>query len=51
MVHFPALPGSPLYDEKKGLEFIYNSIEKDLINLQKAGVDAVLFGNENDRPY
>ena len=51
MVHFPALPGSPLYDEKKGLDFIYNSIEKDLINLQIAGVDAVMFGNENDRPY
>ena len=51
MVHFPALPGSPLYDEKKGLDFIYKSIEKDLINLQKAGVDAVMFGNENDRPY
>ena len=51
MVHFPALPGSPLYDEKKGLHFIYQSVEKDLINLQKAGVDAVMFGNENDRPY
>ena len=51
MVHFPALPGSPLYDEKKGLNFIYESIEADLINLQKAGVDAVMFGNENDRPY
>ena len=48
---FPALPGSPLYDEKKGLHFIYQSVEKDLINLQKAGVDAVMFGNENDRPY
>ena len=51
MVHFPALPGSPLYDEKKGLDFVYQSIEKDLMNLQKAGVDAVMFGNENDRPY
>ena len=36
---------------KKGLHFIYQSVEKDLINLQKAGVDAVMFGNENDRPY
>ena len=51
MVHFPALPGSPLYNDKKGLDFIYQSIEKDLTNLQKAGVDAVMFGNENDRPY
>ena len=37
--------------KKKGLHFIYQSVEKDLINLQKAGVDAVMFGNENDRPY
>ena len=51
MVHFPALPGSPLYDEKKGLGFILNSINSDLKNLQNAGVDAVMFGNENDRPY
>ena len=51
MVHFPALPGTPLYDEKKGLNYIYKSIEADLINLQKADVDAVMFGNENDRPY
>ena len=51
MVHFPALPGTPLYDEKKGLDFILNSINSDLKNLQNAGVDAVMFGNENDRPY
>lgn len=51
MVHFPALPGSPLYNEKLGLDFIIDSIAKDLINLQNAGVDAVMFGNENDRPY
>ena len=25
MVHFPALPGSPLYDEKKGLELLPGS--------------------------
>ena len=30
MVHFPALPGSPLYDEKKGLDFVYQSIEKSV---------------------
>ena len=51
MVHFPALPGSPMYDEKKGLDFIFHSIRSDLKNLQDAGVDAVMFGNENDRPY
>ncbi len=51
MVHFPALPGSPLYSKDKGIEFIIESAQKDLIALQKAGVDAVMFGNENDRPY
>ena len=51
MVHFPALPGSPLYDEKKGLEYILNSIQADVKHLQNAGVDAIMFGNENDRPY
>ena len=51
MVHFPALPGSPLYDPKFGLDYILESTEKDLLALQNAGVDAVMFGNENDRPY
>ena len=51
MVHFPALPGSPLYDEKKGLKYILNSIQADVKHLQNAGVDAIMFGNENDRPY
>ena len=51
MVHLPALPGSPLYDSKLGLDHIIQVAEKDLISLQEAGVDAVMFGNENDRPY
>ena len=51
MVHFPALPGSPLYNDKLGIDYILESAEKDLIALQDAGVDAVMFGNENDRPY
>ena len=51
MVHLPALPGSPLYDSKLGLDHIIQVAEKDLTSLQDAGVDAVMFGNENDRPY
>ncbi|MDQ6435003.1 BtpA/SgcQ family protein [Mesorhizobium sp. LHD-90] len=51
MVHFGALPGSPLYDAKGGLEALIDGVTKDLGALQKAGVDAVMFGNENDRPY
>ena len=51
MVHFPALPGSPLYNSKLGLDYIIDCAEKDLLALQDAGVDAIMFGNENDRPY
>lgn len=51
MVHLGALPGSPLYDAAKGIEGIVAAARADLQALQAAGVDAVMFGNENDRPY
>jgi hypothetical protein len=51
MVHFGALPGSPLYDAEAGIEGLVDGIRNDLRALQVAGVDAVMFGNENDRPY
>ncbi len=51
MVHFGALPGSPLYDSDAGLAGIVEGARKDLLALQAAGFDAVMFGNENDRPY
>lgn len=51
MVHFGALPGSPLYDPKSGVEGLIDGVSKDLDALQAAGVDAIMFGNENDRPY
>jgi uncharacterized protein len=51
MVHLGALPGSPLYDQSGGIEAILEGARRDLSALQKAGVDAVMFGNENDRPY
>jgi len=51
MIHLPALHGSPLYDPKLGLNYIIESAQRDLEALQDADVDAVLFGNENDRPY
>jgi uncharacterized protein len=41
MVHLAASPGTPLYDAARGVEGI----------LAAARVDAVMFGNENDRPY
>lgn len=51
MVHFGALPGAPLYDADAGLNGLLAGVRADLAALQDAGVDAVMFGNENDRPY
>ncbi len=51
MVHLGALPGTPLYDAKSGLGGIVEAARADLLALQAAGFDAVMFGNENDRPY
>lgn len=51
MVHLPPLPGSPLYDPNGGMRKIVDSCAKDIEALQGGGVDAVMFGNEGDRPY
>ncbi len=51
MVHFPPLPGSPLYENSKGMDYILERIKHDVNALQNGGVDAVMFCNENDRPY
>jgi membrane complex biogenesis BtpA family protein len=51
MVHLPALPGMPLYDAAGGMDAIIASAARDLAALQDGGVDGVMFGNENDRPY
>ena len=51
MVHLGALPGTPLHDEGRGVEGIVEDARADLRALQAAGFDAVMFGNENDRPY
>ena len=51
MVHLGALPGSPLHDAEAGLARLVEGARKDLKALQAAGFDAVMFGNENDRPY
>jgi membrane complex biogenesis BtpA family protein len=48
MVHIGALPGTPLFDPALDL---VAAARKDLLALQSAGFDAVMFGNENDRPY
>lgn len=51
MIHLPPLPGSRDYDESGGMAKIVASARRDLRILQEAGVDGVLFCNENDRPY
>ena len=51
MVHLGASPGAPLFDPHAGVEGIVECARKDLKALQAAGFDAVMFGNENDRPY
>ncbi len=51
MVHFQALPGTPLFDDAGGMDSLIAQADRDLAALQSAGVDAVMFGNENDRPY
>ncbi len=51
MVHLRASPGAPLFDSEAGIEGIVEGARKDLKALQAAGFDAVMFGNENDRPY
>jgi len=48
MVHIGALPGTPLYNPELDL---VEAARADLLALQSAGFDAVMFGNENDRPY
>lgn len=51
MAHVPPLPGTPLYDATKGVEGLIESIRGDVDALQSGGIDAVMFCNENDRPY
>lgn len=48
MVHLGAMPGTPLFDPNVDL---LAAARADLLALQDAGFDAVMFGNENDRPY
>ena len=51
MVHIGALPGTPLYDLDGGMSKLVDNAASDAEKLQAGGVDAVMFGNENDRPY
>lgn len=51
MSHLGALPGRPRHDVPGGLRAIVDGVRRDVDALQSAGVDALLFCNENDIPY
>lgn len=51
MAHFPALPGTPRYDPKQGIEGMLEVMQRDVQLLLAGGVDAIMFCNEDDRPY
>jgi membrane complex biogenesis BtpA family protein len=51
MAHVPPLLGTPLYDEKKGIQGLIDHVHRDTELLLEAGFDAILFCNEGDRPY
>lgn len=51
MAHIPALPGTPRYEETGGVEALVESVRPDVEHLLAGGVDAIMFCNEDDRPY
>jgi membrane complex biogenesis BtpA family protein len=51
MLHFPGLPGRPRHNREFGRSHLVDVVGHDLETLQGAGVDGVLFCNENDIPY
>jgi membrane complex biogenesis BtpA family protein len=51
MAHIGALPGAPQYDRDGGVEKLIAQVLADVARLQDGGIDAIMFGNEFDRPY
>ena len=51
MAHLPALPGTPLYERAEGVAGLVRHVRDEVATLVDAGFDAVMFCNENDRPY
>lgn len=51
MAHLPALPGTPRYNAQAGVSGIVESVRRDVQVLAEGGVDAIMFCNEDDRPY
>jgi membrane complex biogenesis BtpA family protein len=51
MAHVPALPGTPRYDAAGGMRRLIDHVCADVEVLLRESVDAVMFCNEDDRPY
>ena len=51
MAHIGALPGAPHYDRDGGVQKLIAGVQADVRKLQDGGIDAIMFGNEFDRPY
>jgi uncharacterized protein len=51
MCHLRGLPGRPRHDAQAGMDAIYAALRQDVVALQQAGVDGLLFCNEHDLPY
>lgn len=51
MAHLPALPGTTRYDASEGVDGMVERLRRDVNVLLDGGVDALLFCNEDDRPY
>ncbi len=51
MAHVPALPGTPRYDAAAGVDGMIKRMRPDVDHLIAGGVDAIMFCNEDDRPY
>lgn len=51
MAHLGPLPGAPGYDPERGIDGLIEAALADVERLQAGGVDAIMFGNEGDRPY
>jgi membrane complex biogenesis BtpA family protein len=51
MAHVAALPGTPRYDVGGGISALIERLEPDINYLVEGDVDAIMFCNEDDRPY
>ena len=51
MVHLKALPGTPSYDEEKGMEWIVEHAVSEAKRLAAGGIDGIQIENQFDKPF